>query len=219
MLRCLKTLVLRALNSFQDSLCRQSWQGLWLCLVCRVPPVPVIRWLRATTAREMEIGVWHSPESPSSSHTNYFSYLSNAIFNCMTCRTQMIRIQCRVLFFSFQKVNFSSVTYSGVRHGVAGKPMSCTARPDHSFQIEGEYKLLGKDGDDSGADHLKQYLSEGHKWDQKNLPEVGMHIYRTSCLTFANLGGPLADWEGWCLCWTVTEKLRGQQESHLPVLS
>lgn len=35
--------------------------------------------------------------------------------------------------------------------------MSCAACLDHGFQIEGEYKLLGKDGDDSGVDHLKQY--------------------------------------------------------------
>lgn len=35
--------------------------------------------------------------------------------------------------------------------------MSCTARSDYGFQTEGEYKLLGKDGEDSGADHLKQY--------------------------------------------------------------
>lgn len=32
----------------------------------------------------------------------------------------------------------------------------CTACPDHGFQIEGEYKLLGKDREDI-AEHQKQY--------------------------------------------------------------
>lgn len=81
----------------------------------------MIRWLRATPAQEMETGVWHSPESPSSTHTNYFNFLPNAIVNYMTCRTLMIRAQYTVLLFSFQKVDFTSVTNSGVRHGVAGK--------------------------------------------------------------------------------------------------
>lgn len=68
-------------------------------------------------------------------------------------------------------MNFTSVTNSGARQGVVGSTISRTAYPDHGFQVEVEYKLPGKEGEDSGRS-------------TETIPGTGIEIRRLGQLDF-----------------------------------
>lgn len=178
MLCCLKTLVLRALLVFSSGQPLQT--GLAGTLIMPgLYSATSSTWLDGWEPPPPGNGkrVLIFPEPPST-HTNYFKYLYNAIFNYMTCRTLMIRNQCRVLFFfSFQKVNFTSVTNSGIRHGVAGKHHVMYSMSKPWFSNRRGIEVTGQRWGRQWYRPSETIPAEEHKWGhQKSLTESVMHI-------------------------------------------